>query len=90
MAYIAGTENTGVSVGKKHQPSDDEPKDEPSRTEKAWQVAKGTPAISAKSSRSFGSHPIDKAVFSWRPIHFNAANHAWRAKKRRAVQVSAG
>lgn len=28
-------------MGKKHQPSDDEPKDEPSRAEKAWQVAKG-------------------------------------------------
>jgi hypothetical protein len=41
MAYIAGTENTGVSMGKKHQPSDDEPKDEPSRTEKASQVAQG-------------------------------------------------
>ncbi len=26
-------------MGKKHPPSDDEPKDEPSRTEKAWQVA---------------------------------------------------
>jgi hypothetical protein len=39
MAYIAGTENTAVSMGKKHSPSDDEPKDEPSRTEQAWQVA---------------------------------------------------
>jgi len=37
MAYIAGTENTGVSMG--NPPSDDEPKDEPSRTEQAWQVA---------------------------------------------------
>jgi len=27
------------SRGKKHPPSDDEPKDEPSRTEQAWQVA---------------------------------------------------
>ena len=26
-------------MGKKHPPSDDEPKDEPSRTEQAWQVA---------------------------------------------------
>jgi hypothetical protein len=39
MAYVAGAENTAVSMGKKHPPSDDEPKDEPSRTEQAWQVA---------------------------------------------------
>lgn len=39
MAYVAGTENTAVSMGTKHPPSDDEPKDEPSRTEQAWQVA---------------------------------------------------
>ena len=39
MAYIAGTENTGVEHGQEASPSDDEPKDEPSRTEKAWQVA---------------------------------------------------
>ena len=81
MAYIAGTENTGGSMGKKYSPSDDKRKTSRRARRKRGRSLGSTSAISAKSSRSFGSHSIHKAeAFSWRALIILSCRrtNAWR------------